>query len=345
MTASIDRYLRGVGPVGTGRIGETVDLELQDAYLADDTMPSQRGRLAIDDDFTRFPQFAVSLGLLRRDSFSPLVRGHTFVRLLGDLEMSAFRSYQASCNPLLLTDSQVLLLLYCLLEKDLDVLPALAKGLLALPTPFNDSQAGDLLPGVIEQAVARLKPRTLAASDIARLHQLSETAKAIAQRKGGRFGKTVREQTITPRLEAFVDLKILSKPNPLAYEYALTTKGRTFLEDLGRSKEPESFIATGYVGAASSLTAMKTSKIDSESRVLELCHEAWKELASGLGYAPITDTALLGTIRALEAGHGYFESSVAQAAMKSAQHLSPPLVRLNVDRWGRITVVKFLKAP
>jgi len=260
-------------------------------------------------------------------------------------EIEAFSKFDSECNPLRLTDSQKILFLYCLYNKDLDVLPQLTTRLLAIQSPFTDGEAGDLLPTIFDDVVNRYKTVAVAGDQVARLRQLSITARAIEQRRGGRFGKTVREQTITPRLEALVDIGVLSKTDPLSYRYVVTPVGRRFIESAGHAPDGGGFIETGFVGAATRLAGIPSEKMTSTEAILRSCYLSWKEIASGLGYAAITDTILLAAIRSLETRIGYFEYDAALAAIMNAQKLSPPLVRLNIDRWGNLTLIKFLTAP
>ena len=176
-------------------------VELQDGYLSSN-LPSRRGRLTPSDS-SRFPHWGVTLGLTRKEPFGPLVRGNLLLRLVDEKELSAFNFLDSSTNPLALTRPQRLFFLYVLLDRDLSVLAPLYELLLLFDGPFSDLQAGDELPDIYDQASRVLRNTGRGGYEADRAVQLADTAKAIRARKGGSFGKTVREQTITPRIRTF----------------------------------------------------------------------------------------------------------------------------------------------
>ena len=258
-----------------------VSIEIQDVYLGLGNLPSRRGRL-IPSDESRFPHWGAALGLTRREPFDPLVRGNLLLSLVGQLELSAFTHYDETWNPLELSRPQRIFFLYALLERDLSIVVPLYEQLLEREGPFSDMDAGDLLPELYRNAGQALRQRGRGGLDTDRATQLVETAEAIEARKGKSFGKTVREQTVTPRLEPFVDLGLLTKPDPYAYEYQFTEEGRDFFAKMEQWVPP---FFPGFGRAVASLLHYEDRQVP-EQVTLRLLYSAWNTLKSSLGYAP-----------------------------------------------------------
>ena len=321
---------------------EKVAVEIQDAYLSLGELASRRGRLAPTDD-SRFPHWATTLGLVRKEPFAPLVRGQLLLSLVGDAELNAFSNFDPSSNPLELTRRQRLFFLYALLERDLSIVVPLFEILLSHRAPFSDLEAGDLLPEIYLAASKQLRATGRRGHEADWAAQLTETAEAIGRRQGKSYGKTVREQTITPRLEPFVDLGVLTKANPYSYEFEFTTHGRQFFTSMiGQWREAPLF--PGFGRASANLLGYGDTEIRSGDR-LSLVHEAWDSLKSSLGYSPIDETLLLALILGLEQGAGWIEFGDTLAMLKAAQKDEPGLLRFNIDRQGKLAVIRFLRTP
>lgn len=320
-----------------------VAVEIQDAYLSRDSLPSQRGRLTATDD-TRFPHWGVALGLTRKEPFGPLVRGNLLLSLVSGQELAAFSRFDASCNPLELTRPQRVFFLYVLLERDLSVLVPLYEGLLDRDGPFSDLQAGDLLPDLYRSASNLLRDIGRGGHDEDRATHLAETAAAIAARQGRSYGKTVREQTITPRLEPFVDIGLLAKPDAFSYSYEFTSRGREFFPNMkGEWRRAPYF--SGFGKAAAAFLDYDNRQVSTDLELLYLLHTGWDKLKSDLGYSPILETLLLGLILGLEQGAGWFELDEALDTLQRIQKDMPGLLRFNIDRQGNLSVVRFMHAP
>ena len=318
-----------------------IEVEIQDAYLGLGDLPSRRGRLVPTDD-SRFPHWGVSLGLNRKEPFGKLVRGNVLLSLVTESELAAFRRFDLSNNPLALTRPQRLFFLYALLEKDLSILVPLHEQLLQRDGYFSDLEAGDLLPELYLSASRSLRNTGREGHDADRALQLAETAEAIKARQGKSYGKTVREQTVTPRLEPLVDIGILTKPDPYTYSYKFTPHGRDFFSNM-EGKWPGS--SSGFGKAAAAFLGYEDREVSTDSELLYLLHGAWDKLKSHLGYAPITETSLLGLINGLEQGAGWFELAEATASLLRIHKEVPGLLRFNMDRQGKLSVVRFLRAP
>ena len=325
------------GHSGPGKVA----LELQDAYLGLGHLPSRRGRLATTDD-SRFPHWGVALGLTRKEPFDPLVRGSLLLNLMKDGELAAFGQFDPSLNPLELTRPQRVFFMYVLLERDLSILVPLYERLAELHRPFSDMEAGDMLPELYLSASRTLRSTGRGGYEEDRAAQLADTASAIRARQGKSYGKTVREQTVTPRLEPFVDIGILTKTAEYSYEYRFTPEGRDFFCNM-KGRWTSSFSWFGK--EAANVFGYGDRKVSSDSEVLRLLYSAWGDIKSHLGYSPISETLLLGLIHSLEGDAGWFDLGEAYDILRTAQKEVPGLLRFNMDRYGRLSVVRFMRAP
>ena len=318
-----------------------VEVEIQDAYLALGLLPSRRGRLAPTDD-SRFPHWGVALGLTRKEPFGALVRGNLLLNLVTESELAAFGRFDSSCNPLELTRPQRLFFLYLLLERDLSILVPLHEQLLDRGGHFSDLEAGDLLPDLYLSASKALRSTGRGGQEADRASQLAETAEAIRARQGKSYGKTVREQTVTPRLEPLVDIGLLTKPEAYSYNYQFTPRGRDFFSSM-KGRWLDSF--SGFGKSAAAFLGYDDRELSTDAELLHLLHAAWDKLKSHLGYSPITETLLLGLIDGLEQGAGWFELDQARTSLRRIQREVPGLLRFNMDRRGNLAVVRFMRVP
>ena len=318
-----------------------IEVEIQDAYLGLGNLPSRRGRLATTDD-SRFPHWGVALGLTRKEPFGTLVRGNLLLNLVTESELAAFGRFDSCSNPLELTRPQRLFFLYVLLERDISVLVPLHEQLLDRDAPFSDLEAGDLLPDLYFSASRTLRSTGRGGYEADRASQLDETAEAIRARQGKSYGKTVREQTVTPRLEPLVDIGLLAKPDSFSYDYEFTLRGREFFTSMkGRWHDPFS----GFGKSAAVFLGYDDREVSADSELLRLLHLAWDKLKSHLGYSPISETLLLGLVFGLEQGVGWFDLAQARASLLRLHREVPGLLRFNMDRQGNLSVVRFMRAP
>ncbi|MGQ9811592.1 MAG: hypothetical protein ACUVQ7_09655 [bacterium] len=321
----------------------TIQIELQDLYLANSELPSRRGKL-INDDWNKYLYLALNLGLLRKGTYSLVVRGQSFLSLVSDDERKAFgrRGGNEGSNPLQLTMPQRLLLLFSFIDGDGDVLKNLYRKLLPISQPFTDSEAGDYLPEIYRAIVKQSRPRARSGDDISKIQKLIDVADKIEAWKGKQSkGKDARLHTVTPRLEPFVDLGLLSKPDPFAYRYQVTDVTRTFFEPLINAESIEHFLHHSFFDATNKAFNLNGEHRTDREIILPVIQKAYTVLKSPLGYAPILEVSLLAGIYSITESGAYFEPSESLDVLKSLQKERPELVRFNVDRWGALTFVKF----
>ncbi|MGA9347183.1 MAG: hypothetical protein WBW48_00060 [Anaerolineae bacterium] len=324
-----------------GEMSNQVFMEIQDLYLSDPRLPSRTGKL-VSEDWRKYPYLGVHLGLIRAGTWSPFDRGMALLRLTPRAEMEAFREHKSDVNPLFLSLRQRMLLLYCLLENDGDVLKQLY-GQLGERDIFSDRDAGDLLPEVFRTISQRFWNRGLPAAERDRLDRLLKIAESIEQWRGRPYsGGGAREEAIKVRVEPFTDLGFLLKDDPYRYEYRLSPQGRAFFAALASTTDIGAFLDTVFfqTWAAAFGPADACPATDDEMRTALV--RAWNDIKSPLGYAPIVDTALLGSIYALTEHGVYFDIATARQFLRDWQKESPTSVRFSVDRMGNMAHVRLL---
>ena len=315
-------------------------VQIQDAYLSSRKLPSQRGRL-VDRDSTNYPRLATSLGLLRGDLYTPLVRGQVLLNLVGPLEANAFREYNHEINPLLLSEEQRFFFLYILIGSDMDIIVPLFRQLLDMKADFADYDAGNLLPGIIRQFVKRLRQHVSSGADAIRVKRFLETADAIESWKNRQYkGQGARDETITVRLEPLVDIGVLVKDDPFAYRYRFSSPGRrlmTLLTETGADPDVDSRFFQHIINAH----GLQLESLSVAGDQLSFIYDSFSRLKSPLGYAPINDVMLLAILLAIRSKRGYFEVEEGIRTVRAIQREHPHLVRFNVDRMGKLSFIKF----
>jgi len=349
LTDSIYGNLRSIAakPPGDTLIKPTVQVEIQDLYLSDAELPSRRGKL-VSDDWNRYPHLALDLGLVRRGTYSLLVRGQSFLSLVSEGEQKTFSVFEArhfskDLNPFKLSMPQKLLLLFSLIERDGEVLNRLYKKLLSLAEPFTDKDAGDYLPEIYRNIAKEFRPKVKSADDLLRIQKLLDTAEKIeaVRHHPSPGGKNPREHGITVRLEPFVDIGLLSKLNPFAYLYQINEATKASLGALVNSESIEHFLHNSFFDATDRAFALNADHRTDRETIWPAIQKAYSVLKSPLGYAPILEISLLAGIYSITETGVYFEISESLECLKMLQKERPEHVRFNVDRWGALTFVKF----
>jgi len=324
---------------------EAVTLEVQDAYLASSTLPSNTGKL-VEGDWRKYPLLATQLGLVRRGTFSALVRGMAFLELDAASQAQMFESFQAGCNPFVLEAPQTLLLLYAFLENDGDVIKPLYGCLRHIGGVFSDRDAGDRLPEIYKDIERAESKRNLTIEEREELEKLLRMAQSIAEWRGRKYtGSGALIEAVTVRLEPYVDMGILGKPDPFRYEYTLTERGRAFAAALAKVDELDGFLARGFFGAVAPLFHSRPRHRRHVPLLVRALYDSCMDLKSGLGYTPVKELALLTVTRSLPDSGFYFEVQEAFDALREFQKEHPDCLRFTVNRMGELAHVKFLKEP
>ena len=328
-----------------------VQMEIQDLYLADPTLPSQVGKL-VREDWRFYPNLGTNLGLIRAGTYSINTRAFTLLYLTGEQELRAFVEYLPDVNPLKISPKQRMLFLYCLLENDGEVILPFYRAIISYQMAnFNDREAGNLLPDIYRSVIKHYRTGDLPYDIRERLVSLEKTAENIAAQslKERYAGGTSREHSSRPRLEPFVDIGFLTKPNPMKYEYNLSPVAERWIaayEGPETSAGIEAFLDRQFFRAATAAWQIEATPLSTPEEIVPRLRKAAKAISSSSGYTPIEEMALLAGIEALLDDGRTFEIATAREALIAYQKANPYHVRFTVNRMGVLAHAKFMdEAP
>jgi hypothetical protein len=317
-------------------------IELQDAYLAEKSLPSSTGKL-VQADWRSYPYLATSLGLVKKGTYSGLTRSLVLLAVTPRQELAAFNNLDKENNPLRINESQAAVLLYCLLDNDAEVALPLLRALVQSGARFDERVAGDMLPDILRDVVAGHAKRSLSAEERDRVSMLGKIATSVAKWKGKAYtGSGAREVAIRVRLEPYCDLGLLRKPNREKFEYECTESARALINHSSRTENIEAFLQNSFFEAIAACRGIKARSANDDEAIKALA-DAGEVLKSALGYTPLIDVGLLAGTRLLTEGHCILELGRTVELLKAVQKQDPNFVRFTVDRMGTLAYVKFLK--
>lgn len=321
----------------------TAALELQDLYLSDPRIPSTTGKL-IENDWRFYTYLGTALDFIKPGTWSAMTRSLTFLALTPKEELAAFEQYTQRNNPLLLSNEQSALLLYCFLDNDAEILHPLFQAILNFDKDtFDEREAGDLLPGIIKKSAARLSKASLVVEDKERLAKLEKVAANIEKQLGKPYsGGGARETAIRVRLEPFCDLGLLAKPDRHRFSYKPNPAFARLMTDWPGLDATDHFLDDRFFTTLAGMHDLRVSEASDDDARIAL-HEAGGKLSSTLGYSPIKDASLLAGIRLLFNQHKVLELGRSHDVLRAWQKAAPDIVRFTVDRMGELAYVKFLK--
>jgi len=322
-----------------------VDLELQDIYLSQDVLPSKRGRILSEKekDIHVFPTLAVNLGFLTPETYVLTSRGRLFANTVSPGEIDAFNRL-SDTNPLTVSFGQAMVLLFSFLEADGDLLSMLYPVIAKKDGDFADYEVGDIIGELLSSHLLRVEKSATGMRDKTDISKLKKTTARIKAWKNKEYtGKGARDEWATLRLEPFVDMGLLAKPDKFAYRYAFTDGGRRFSSYLETGNNLDSFLMDKYVGATARLFALQASPVADSNEALDFLKESNRLLANNIGYSDIVDTALLSAINLLQKRNRIMEIKDSMMILKEAQKKSPHGLHFNIDRWGNLKFISFRK--
>ena len=245
LTDGIFRELRKT--ILEGPPGMPVSLEVQDLYLGDPVLPSNTGRL-VEANWRRYPYLGTSLDLIKKGTYSALTRSLVLLAVTPKEEIVGFPEYDPRHNPMWISDAQALVLLFCLLDNDAEIVFPLFRRILDLDSgTFDERVAGEFLPEIFRQVVREHEKRSVNVEQRDRLGSLAKTATSIEQWKGKPYsGGGAREESIRVRLEPFCDLGFFAKPSRERYEYQTTEALRTLVRRWEAVADTERFLARTF---------------------------------------------------------------------------------------------------
>lgn len=326
----------------------SVSMELQDLYLADSSLPSQVGKL-VRENRRNYPPFGVNLGLIREGTYSLTTRALSLLVLTNDNEQKAFLEYLEQFNPFRISQKQSVLFLYSLLENDGEVVfPLFSQlGKIGAKT-FSDREAGNLLPEIYSNVIARYRTKSLSFDLRERLDVLEKSSQSIIEARNSEkyTGGSAREESIRPRLEPYVDIGLLTKPNPMKYEYCLSQAGQRWISILPNHDDSsgiEEYLSRRFFHSMATTWEISAQPLSKPEEIVPYLKRAAKAISSSSGYSPIEELALLSGIEALLDDHCYFEIGAAREALIAYQKAHPYEVRFTVDRMGVLAHAKFME--
>lgn len=322
-----------------------VDLELQDIYLSQDVLPSKRGRILSEKekDIHVFPTLAVNLGFLTPQTYVLTSRGRLFANTVSPGEIDAFNRL-SDTNPLIISSGQAMVLLFSFLEADGDLVSMLYPSIVKRNDEFADYEVGDLIGELLSDYLLRVEKSAVSMKDKTEISKLKKTTAKIKEWKNKEYtGVGARDEWATLRLESFVDMGLLAKPDKFAYKYAFNDGGRRFISYLESSSNLDSFLIDKYVSTAAQLFDLQASPITDSTEALDFLKDSNRLLANNIGYSDVTDTALLSAINLLHKRNRVLEIGDSIQILKEAQKKSPHDIHFNIDRWGNLKFISFRK--
>ena len=321
-----------------------INLELQDTYLSQDILPSKRGRILAEKekDIHIFPALAVSLGFITSDTYMLTSRGRLFANMISPAEIDAFNQV-SNINPMIISFQQTLVLLFSFLETDGELIKILYPTIMQKEKEFTDYEVGDIIGELLDDYLVRVEKSAINMKDKVEISKLKKTNQKIKEWKGKKYvGVGARDEWATLRLEPFVDMGLLAKPDKFAYRYNFTDGGRRFVSKLESSNTLDEFLLDKYVSAAAEIFNIQASPVTDSSMALETLKESNRLLANNIGYSDIFDTALLSAASLLQEGK-CLEISDSIRILKEAQKNNPYNIHFNIDRWGNLKFISFRK--
>jgi hypothetical protein len=327
------KFMEDAGPAG---------VELQDVYLADKSLPSSTGKL-VQADWRMYPYLGTSLEIVKKGTYSGLTRSLVLLAVTPKAELAAFGNLGKQNNPMRISESQAIVLLYCLLDNDAEVAVPLLQALVQRGGRFHERLAGDMLPDILREVVAGYAKRSLPAEERDRLSVLGKVATTIIKWKGKAYtGSGAREVAIRVRLEPYCDLGLLRKPHREKFEYEPTDSARALISHYSRAADIDAFLQNGFFEAIAACRGIE-ARPASDDEAIKALADAGQALKSTLGYTPLSDVGLLAGTRLLTGQHSILELGRTVELLKTLQKQDPNFVRFTVDRMGTLAYVKFLK--
>jgi hypothetical protein len=323
----------------------TILMELQDLYLSDPMMPSQVGKL-VKNDWRKYPPLGISLGLIREGTYSANTRALSFLALVPEEELKSFQEYQPNNNPLIINQQQSILLLYCFISNDGEVVVPLWKKLREQKN-FTDRDAGDLIPDIYRKIINRHQKRALSADERDRLQILEKSAESILRWKNkSDYAGGAREEASRSRVEPYADIGLYSKPDPAKYEYTFSNIGQVWVDnipEMDTSEQIGDFLYYSFFSVCAAAWKPISTPLTDPQAVLIHLYQAWNKIKSSSDYAPIEEISLLAGVNALVDSRRIINLSTARDILLAYQKENPYKIRFTVDRLGTLAHVRFME--
>ena len=325
-------------------------LEIQDAWLADPALPSATGAVT-PAAAKEIPQLAAALRLVRDKNYTLTDRGRA-ARLLADEHVTSILTLAWRPNPYRISLGLGLFMLHAFLDADGDMVKqAFAHALEAGNPSFKRYPfAVSHLLLACEDLWRQASRRMTSGADLAQIQRLkklsdsikeTDRTKKVAKTWGG--GRTP-DQAVTVRLEPYVDLGLLTKPDRFAYEYCMSDVQMAFFGAIAGSTDMDSFIQRDMVAAYLRARGVASPNRIGSDEIWPLMVAAHKDMRSSLGYSAYKELALLVIGRLINEGDGrYFEVADGIQAIRLQQRAAPRTVQLTAARGGELRYIRIVE--
>jgi hypothetical protein len=339
-------HLRGVRSMP-----EDLVVEAQDLWLADPAVPSATGAItveAIDEP----PQLAANLRLVRPKNFTRTDRGRALLALAEGC-VASLRSGAPEPNPIGLSPGSRALLLYAILEADLDFVRAAYEVTLERKgAEFTRPTFGECLPEACRRLRERWLRKVRSGEERRQVDDLARLAKTIEETSPGPWGKPktwgggrARDQTGTVRLEPYVDLGVVTRKNRFEYTYLLNDRQAGFFKRLIDADAAEEFLDEQLFAVYLGSLGVDDPAPATAEEIWDGVTSAYAILRSQLGYASFKEVVLLAIGRLLDRGEGrYFEVAHGIDVIRAQQRADPRTIRFGIMRGGGLTYMKIVES-
>ena len=313
-------------------------LQLQDWYLSDPNLPSSAGRQK-DDSFERTVAACAEIQLISSTTLTIDPYGSLIVALAReDKIIEAFEDSVVVENPFRPQSSTALALGFQLLRCDWVFLRELAKRFPDRAFSFRDEIASDAL-GILQSIAAAVPPSPANRASSTWLAKQVEHAKRIGQllrhENAGKRQTLFRplEDTFVPRLELFVDLGILLKPERGRFVYEKAAKFSRFSAMISGSPTT---LESEFFAVITELWNRPVDRLEGDLEILDHLRPAAERLKGITGYVGIVEATIYANAMSVRSTSGrVVEVGKATEAVRRLAALERPPVRIIADRFRR----------
>jgi len=262
-------------------------------------------------------------------------------------------------NPITLTKAEQTLFMFSLLKNDGDFIIPFMQALIKHfgENTFTYLEAGNLLPGIIEEISQRFAGAVYTSSDREEYLKLetakTEISKNIARKAEAEGFGSRREQTAVPRLEWLVDLGILNIIEGQKYRYRLASSGREFSEQVYSSylnasnkeyvdEAVDKVLDGHFMRLIQNLLYESTDTLTRIDDIVQFLLPAYIKFSSITGYCLIRPLLLLSHIQKWDMGEKCaLEYNQTIQALEEAYQQNPNRFYFTTARFGEDYQIKF----
>ena len=329
---------------GLKAVPSKLGIEVQDVWLARDSALSATGAMT-DTNTHEIPQWAASLGLVRNINYTRTHAGRVVLTLAGTQTVDGIEAGEFDPSPMAFGLGLRFAYLYYLLMADVDFVGVsyeLAHS--RLGASFTRTEFSALMGEACRHLAARPGNRS-GAPDVLRLRTLSEEIdKYVIPNAPGapptRGGARPPANTATVRLEPYVDLGLLGKPDRLRYRYVMSVAQADFFEALlGSSefKDASELLNARLVGMYLRSIGLDGKRVD-DGVIESAITDAYHELVPSGGYVSFQEVALFAIARLLERDETeFFEIDDGIRVISEMRKSDPRNVRFGTGRDAGMT--------